>query len=59
VIALNCPNCNQQGQIDFAAINTGFQAGRTYHQNATLDTAEGNKQAQQQQQIDYSLSSLV
>mmetsp|Transcript_21349 Transcript_21349/g.36434 ORF Transcript_21349/g.36434 Transcript_21349/m.36434 type:complete len:248 (-) Transcript_21349:38-781(-) len=44
VFALRCPQCNQQGQLDFASINTGFSAGGVYSQNATLDTAEDDWQ---------------
>jgi hypothetical protein len=39
-IAMNCPNCNQQGQLFWATLNEGFTAGQTYVINSTLDTAE-------------------
>lgn len=39
-VAINCPNCNKEGQLFLAALNTGFEAGRSYTFNQTLDTAE-------------------
>jgi len=39
-IVMNCPNCNMDGEIDWAVLNEGFTAGQSYVVNSTLDTAE-------------------
>lgn len=39
-VAINCPMCNQQGQLFLATLNTGFAAGSTQSVLISLDTAE-------------------
>jgi hypothetical protein len=39
-VAINCPMCNQQGQLFLATLNTGFAAGSTQSVLIALDTAE-------------------
>ena len=37
---MKCPMCNQQGELEFGELNTGFAAGTTTDVTAKLDTAE-------------------
>lgn len=40
VVAVKCPLCNSDGEIDFATLTTGYTAGQVKVFNMTLDTAE-------------------